>query len=61
MLGLILFLVFVLLLIYVMKEIIAALSLPPNIQRVAYLLLTLLVVVWLFGFGGWPHVYGWRP
>lgn len=60
MLGLLVFLIVLLLVVYVVKLIIDQLALPGNVRTIAYLILALFVLLWLFGGGGWGHVYGWR-
>jgi hypothetical protein len=62
MLGLILFLLCVLIVCVIVKMILAEV-LPGNTNavKIAMLLVLLMAVLWLSGFGGWPHVYGWRP
>ncbi len=32
-----------------------------NIKKIALLVVLVFAILWLAGFGGWPHVYGWHP
>lgn len=64
MIGLILFLVGVYILILLAKAIIEEVVDPPSRQKVTkivVLLICFFALLWLAGFGGWGHVYGWRP
>lgn len=62
MIGLILFLVCLLIVIVLVKMLCAELF-PGNANalKIAILVCVLIAVLWLAGFGGWPHVYGWHP
>lgn len=60
MIGLILFLIVLLILIYIVRLVISALGLPAPITQICYLLFALIVILWLFGAGGYHSVYSWR-
>jgi uncharacterized membrane protein YqjE len=60
MLGLILFLIAVLIVILIVRLIVQAITPDPRITQIAMLVVALIVLLWLFGGGGWAPIYTWR-
>lgn len=61
MIGLILFLIFVVIVAILFKLAADQFGLDPKIRMIVGLLVLMFVILWMFGSGGYHTVYGWHP